>query len=387
MLVWILISLGIVASLLAWGLGFRAMRRIRISGIQAESYDNAQTPKLSVIVLARADIDLTTFLESIRKQDYPNFEVIMVHEGTMRENQVLEERYINPNDNDHPKVKCCFYPPGSHSLSRKKLAITLGAKAAEGEWLLITSARCVISSNGWLSAMAAHFNEHTDVVLGRSKFDYDELASRGMAQKRFNHLMSEAQWIDAALANNAFRGDGLNLAYRRSVFFAMRGFADMVELENGDDDIFISSISTPENTAVEFSDDAVVMPQYGDAANRIFDNNRRSRVFTSKWLRRAPFRIAGAASLCQWIGLISLVVAGAISLPNVVVSIAALIIAILIWLLEAYSYRRGAEKLGDARGWKLASWRLLCRPLSNWTFNMHHRKHHSANYTFDILEP
>ena len=208
------------------------MRRLRIPEPRVPEEGEA-LPSLSVIALMNSDVNVEAFLQAMHRQKYPDFEIILVHEGSARQNEVLEERFIDPADNTSPHVRFCFYPPGSHSLSRKKLAITIGAKAAVGEWLFTTSARCDVPSDLWLSTIASHFNPHTDVVLGRSQLCFDDLAKRGRASRRFSFLMTEAAWMDAARRNLPFRGDGLNLAYRRSLFFSNKGFAATADLVNG----------------------------------------------------------------------------------------------------------------------------------------------------------
>lgn len=383
---WVLLGLALVAAIAAWRIGFAPMRRLRIPEPRVPEEGEA-LPSLSVIALMNSDVNVEAFLQAMRRQKYPDFEIILVHEGSARQNEVLEERFINPADNTSPHVRFCFYPPGSHSLSRKKLAITIGAKAAVGEWLFTTSARCNVPSDLWLSTIASHFNPHTDVVLGRSQLCFDDLSPRGRASRRFNFLMAEAAWMDAARRNLPFRGDGLNLAYRRSLFFSNKGFAATADLVNGEDDIFINAVATPENTAVEFSDQATPTPRYGEETDRLFDNRRDRRRFTSRFLPRRSFVLAGLTSVCQWLTLLCGIAGALLALPNLVGTIAAVVLFTTIWLFEAFDYRRGARLLGDARGWKIAPALLLGRPIGNRLFAIRRRKHIRANYSSDTLEP
>lgn len=48
-------------------------------------------------------------------------------------------------------------------------------------------------------------------------------------------------------------GVGRNLAYRRSLFFANKGYGAHNQLASGDDDLIVNSNATSENTSVEFS--------------------------------------------------------------------------------------------------------------------------------------
>jgi hypothetical protein len=48
-------------------------------------------------------------------------------------------------------------------------------------------------------------------------------------------------------------GVGRNLAYRRSLFFANKGYGAHNQLASGDDDLIVNSNATTENTVAEFS--------------------------------------------------------------------------------------------------------------------------------------
>jgi len=44
-------------------------------------------------------------------------------------------------------------PVGATNLSSKKLALTLGIKAAKNDWLLFTDADCMPEDKTWISRM------------------------------------------------------------------------------------------------------------------------------------------------------------------------------------------------------------------------------------------
>ena len=48
-------------------------------------------------------------------------------------------------------------------------------------------------------------------------------------------------------------GVGRNLAYKKALFFANKGFANHYHLLSGDDDLFVNENATNFNTAIEFS--------------------------------------------------------------------------------------------------------------------------------------
>ena len=77
-----------------------------------------EMPPLSIIICARDESDnLLRNLPSILEQDYPNFEVIVVNDGSTDESEdilkLMSARY--------PQLYHTFTPDGSRYLSRKKL--------------------------------------------------------------------------------------------------------------------------------------------------------------------------------------------------------------------------------------------------------------------------
>lgn len=121
-------------------------------------------PSVSVIVYSEDDAqNLEILLPQILEQDYPAMmEVIVVNDGAVGSTKdviaQLEQRYSN--------LYMTFTPLESRSLSRKKLAVTLGIKAARYETVMLTTGNCRIESPIWLKSMMRHFINGKEIVLG-----------------------------------------------------------------------------------------------------------------------------------------------------------------------------------------------------------------------------
>ncbi len=205
-------------------------------------------PPVSVIICAKEEGEnIRKFLPSVLKQDYPDFEVIVVNDGNNAEMQSelaqLKTRYENLHET--------FVPADADVISRKKLALTIGIKAAKNEILLFTDADCQAQSHHWITSMVRNFDAETEVVLGYGcYFAEKNFLSRLIS---FDTLFIAMQYMGFAAKGRPYMGVGRNLAYRRSTFFNHRGFAGMLHLQSGDDDLFVSAVANKHNTKTEIS--------------------------------------------------------------------------------------------------------------------------------------
>ena len=77
----------------------------------------------------------------------------------------------------------------------------------------------------------------------------------------FDNLFTSMRYLGFALAGSPYMGIGRNLAYRKELFYQQKGFSAHLNLQRGDDDLFINHVATPENTRVETDANAIVRMQ------------------------------------------------------------------------------------------------------------------------------
>ena len=212
-----------------------------------------EQPPVSVVISVRDDSEhLQECLTSILEQDYPLFEVIVINDGDNEES----ENIILPLENKYNNLYHSFVPNSSRYLSRKKLALTIGVKAAKYDWIVVTEPNCAPTSNQWLKCMARNFTSRTEVVLGYSRYLHDKSwTNRCIA---FDNLFQSMRYLGMALAGKPYMGIGRNMAYRKELFFQQKGFSAHLNLQRGDDDLFINQIANGENTRVECCTEAIV---------------------------------------------------------------------------------------------------------------------------------
>lgn len=378
---WLLLALLPCTAIIAVFFAGRPLWRVAKMPYTQPDEDYTECAKASVILYSsQPEEQLIESIDSLLTQDYPDYELIVVYNASAETTKNLASLLEGRKD----RVYLTFIPPGSRNLSRLKLALTLGMKAAHGEVAVITSTNAEIPSIHWLSDMMAHFNnvERADVVLGYSHIRLDELNGLGKWYRQFDSVMTDTQWIGAALDGHPFRGDRNNLAFRRSIFFQHKGYASTMFLQNGDDDLFVNEICQGRLAVVQLSPDTILTMNWGESANRISTDIKERHLFTQRWLPNGPFMRGSLFSFCQWLCPAAAVAAALTALPSIIPSIIAATVLMLFWLAEIIIYRKAAGKLQEMRLWWAVVPFMMLRPIINFIFRTAVYSRRSKNYTW-----
>ena len=219
-------------------------RKVRAGG---DGPSGPATPcrPVSVIVVADNNAeDLRANLDSLLSQDYePGYEVIVVvdkdEDGTGDFLKAYGKR---------PNLYTTFVPDSSRYMSRRKLAITLGVKAAKNELILLTDATCRPVSDKWISVMASRLDEGTDIVMGYSNYIHEA----GLF-KVFYRFHCEYSNFREACNGAAYGMAGNNIMFRKDVFMAGNGFQGNLKYLRGEYGYLVNKYAGHGNAAVETS--------------------------------------------------------------------------------------------------------------------------------------
>lgn len=205
---------------------------------------------VSIIIAAHNESDnLKNFLPFVLEQDYPEFEVIIVNDRSEDDSAtVIAEFQLK-----YPHLRSTFIKPNGKIKYGKKLALTLGIKAAKHEYVLLSDADCKPNSNQWIQQMTHQF-EHKDIILGYGPY----FTEPGFLNKliRFDTLFIALQYMTFSKAGVPYMGIGRNLAYRKDCFTQNRGIASHAHIASGDDDLFINEVANSQNTAIAFQEES-----------------------------------------------------------------------------------------------------------------------------------
>lgn len=333
-------------------------------------------PPISVIISARNESEnLQKYLPYVLEQDYPEFEVIVINDGSTDESEdvlsAFEEKYTN--------LYHTFTPDGARYISRKKLAVTLGIKASKHNWLVFTDADCRPASNDWLKLMARNFSPRTDIVLGYSAYEQE----KGWFQRKaaFSNLFMSMRYLGFALIDKPYMGLGWNMAYRKELFFKNKGFSSHLNLQRGDDDLFINEAATPFNTRVETSPNAVIRmePAYNFKS---WKEEKVSYLATSHYyhgLQRYWLGFETTSRLLFIAATIAAIVVGAINMQWIVLGVAVLAY-ILRYVMQVIIINQTAADFGEKKYYLTLPLFDIIQPLDVLNFKLFRKIRGKADY-------
>lgn len=120
--------------------------------------------KFSVVMTVYDNaFELEEHLNDFLTQDYQEgYEVIVVDESsTDNTDDILKLKM-----QQHPHLYKTFIPKPYRNLSRRRLALTIGVKAAKNEWVVISDIHAWPTSQNWLKELDDSMDNSSDLYLG-----------------------------------------------------------------------------------------------------------------------------------------------------------------------------------------------------------------------------
>ncbi len=342
--IWIAVGLLTTIQLLYTFIIYNAPHRRTVAERKGEQRVFKQQPGISVII-ATVDCEelLAKHLPLILEQEYPDFEVIVVDDNSKDDTkdllQRLSERYSN--------LYSTFTSDSIRYISHKKLALMLGIKAAKKEWVVFTEPDCYPTSRQWLASLASHFSDSTDVVLGYC--NYERRSGFSNRCYMFDTLQQQLRLLGITLCGSGYMGCGRNMAYRKEIFFANKGYSRHLNLERGEDDLFINEHVPAHRITADVDEKAVV--RCVSSSSYAWKNDKINRIFIRKKMHGIQpylFSIDTLSRTLLYIGTIGAVVISILSHWWVTLGI-----IVGLWLIalgcRLFVYHRATRDLNERR--------------------------------------
>ncbi len=214
---------------------FRVPIRKKDDDVNPDSASGNSCEPLSVIMLVNGNEHLLECnLPLFLNQEYePGFQVIIVGERPTAEADDLLKKFGND-----PRLSYTFIPDTSRYISRDKLGITLGVKAAANEWCVLVDSGCRPTGTQWLQTMGCRCTKDKNLVIGYNNYDTD-----AKPYMRFYRLRHFAYLWRECIKGTPYCSNGTNLAFRKSEFIAGDGFRGNLDIIRGEFDFTVNKLA------------------------------------------------------------------------------------------------------------------------------------------------
>jgi len=213
---------------------------------------------VSIIICAKnEEKNLKQFLPFIAEQNYTNFEIVLVDDGSTDSSLEIMNDFKNKFST---KVAVQIIPIDKDESNGKKNALNQGILAAKNDYLLLTDADCKPVSQNWINEMVSNFAKDKTIVLGYGA--YRKITNSFFNKViRFETLLTAIQYFSYAKIGKAYMGVGRNIAYKKNEFINANGFEKHQQILSGDDDLFINQITTKKNTEICYTKDSFTISE------------------------------------------------------------------------------------------------------------------------------
>ena len=320
----------------------RPLRKAR--QMSTGTLENKILSPVSVIVYTKNESEnLRKHLPTLLTQDYPEYEVIVINDGSTDESDEVLKRF----EQEHKHLYHTYIPEDTKYVSRKKLSLTVGIKAAKYETLLFTEANCHPKSPKWISQMvSAYHSDETKIVLGFCAYT----CNKGFFHKQvaYDNLLRGLEDFSSALKHHPYAGNGRNLSYHKALFFQHKGYSKFLNLHAGDDDLFVNEAATPKNTEVVYTTDSLTEMAPIDYFN-VWKEMKVSRAATRKEYKGSQIYYYRSESFVFFLYLLASLLTIAIGITgNWLICIWAVLLYLLRFIIKGTIIRKSSHLLGQA---------------------------------------
>ena len=187
-------------------------------------------------------------LPFILNQNYPDFEVIIVDDGS-----------DEPLMMNHEKLRIIHLTKEEKTGLGKKYALQKGVEAAKYKLILLTDADCQPVSKNWISEMVNCINENKKIVLGISPYRKENTILNYLIE--YETAQTALQYTGFALFGNPYMCVGRNVLYDAALLKSKTWTNKELSIASGDDDLMIQSLATKENMTVCLSKESYTISE------------------------------------------------------------------------------------------------------------------------------
>lgn len=271
--------------------------------------NDVSLPGISVVMTVDDEgEDLKKNLPQWLDQSYGGrYQVIVVVSGNDPQVESILKRYSGS-----PSLYTTFIPSSSRYMSRKKLAVTIGVKAARYDWVLLTDVDCYPEKATFLDSISRmSISGDCQMVLGYSNFSSDAPSAR-----LFDNTYSLYRQLALSQRGRTAGYSGKVVLFRKSMFIEGKGYDGNLKYTRGEFEFLANKFSTESNTLVFASPDAMVIedtPSHKGWTNKCLNYLAIRKTLRNSRLPRFTFNLGIVSMLSANILLTALIACSAIA--------------------------------------------------------------------------
>lgn len=271
---WIVSGAGLLSFAGLWLLRWRDFSHLR--RLRKEQVPYTAQPGISIVIPScHAAQALSISLPELLCQQYPDFEIIVADESCDNETEDL----LKVLEKDHLVLRHVSLPKGCAHQTRRRMAVTLGIRAARHEWIVLTEADCRPATPKWLSHMSGGMTDENEIVIGCATFFDRE--DESFPHAAILRLTTQLHWLKAASSGRPMFVDSANFAFRRSWFEQAGGYGPTLSfpLPYGENTILADSHGRKGHSGIVCCHEAMMLQDYpGKEISRIIRKEQEELV-------------------------------------------------------------------------------------------------------------
>ena len=207
-------------------------------GKQESEPEEIDNPISIVLPIRENNTELRALIPAILSQEYTSeFQLIIVIDKGDHETKDILEQYENDK-----RLYVTFVPTTSRYMSRQKMAITLGVKAAKYQHVLLIGVNTLIEKNSWLQAIGHSFKKDCNLFVVPGTY---EESTNSFYQ--FAHLYTLSYLLNGYLKGRFDRINSNIVGFKKDEFIEQDGFRGGLEHVRGEYEFIVNKYSQQGN--------------------------------------------------------------------------------------------------------------------------------------------
>ncbi len=298
------------------------------------------------------------------KQNYSNFEVIVVNDGNNGDIEDLMHNLLQRYDN----IYYTHLSDDARKLSRHKMALTLGIKAARFDNIILSKAACRPIYRSWIHTIASAFSsKNSDFLV--SPTIYTKLNPHTDMYCQLDKLFLNYRMLGYGVRNKPFSYGCSNIAFRKELFFTKKGFAKQMHLLFGEDILWINQLRKDVKGAVVSNPSSVLCVVRDNYLNS-WKEEKQVYAFTSRFTDKIPAFVYSIETLSRYAYYASAIALICLHFTDIPLLITLASLVFLRTLFVMIFWHRASHKLASSPQYTSFLFYELVAPIVNVYFRM-----------------